>query len=282
VSSQLFLASAHQQIRRFALAVLVAVIPFVVLGTVRGNQAQTAAESYVIGPQDVLSITCANDPAVSGKFTVPADGFIGLMYIGSVKVAGLTARDAEDAIKERYKKAGTFLDPAISVSVETYKSQKVIIQGEVRTPGSYTLTGGMTLMELVASAGSMLSTASGEITIVRFKGDKPDFVYADLGQLGMGTPDARIPMHNGDLVLVTQADRAYIIGEVKNPNGYPVQRQTTLMQLLSLAGGPTADAAIGRIKIIRTVKGKQTEIKNAKQTELIKPGDTVVVPIRYF
>ena len=140
----------------------------------------------------------------------------------------------------------------------------------------------MTLLELVATAGSMLPTASGEVTIVRFKGDKPDFVHADLGQLGLGTADAQIPMKNGDLVLVQQADRAYIIGEVKSPNGYPVRRDTTLFQLLSLAGGPTPDAAVGRIKIIRTVKGKQTEIKNAKTSEIIKPGDTVVVPVRYF
>ena len=44
----------------------------------------------------------------------------------------------------------------------------------------------------------------------------------------------------------------------------------------------TADAATSRIKILRTVDGKQVEIKNAKQTELIKPGDTVVVPVRFF
>ena len=97
-----------------------------------------------------------------------------------------------------------------------------------------------------------------------------------------GAPDAAIQLRNGDLVIVSQADRAYVIGEVKSPNAYAVQRGTTLMQMLSLAGGPTVDAAINRIRIIRTENGKQIEIKNAKQSQIIKPGDTIVVPVRYF
>jgi polysaccharide export outer membrane protein len=268
---------------RVARAIIATSVAAAMISTaIWAHQEPATSDGYTVGPQDVLNITCVDDPAISGKFTVPSDGTIGLLHIGSVKVSGLTLREVENLLKEKYKAGGFLLNPRIYVTVEIFKSQHVIIQGEVRAPGAYALTGGTTLIELVAQAGSLTSTASGDIMIVREESGKQQFIRADLSQMQEGAPDARIKLQNGDLVIVHQADRAYVIGEVKNPNAFPVQRGTTLMQLLSLAGGPTADAATNRIRIFRTEKGKQIEIKNAKQTEIIKPGDTVVVPVRFF
>src|SRR3990170_2717699 len=131
-------------------------------------EAQTpAAQNYTIGPQDALSITCHDDPQLSGKYVVPPDGTITLPLVGSVKAAGLTVHQLEDLLKRRYKDGGFLVNPAITVAIDQYKSQRVIIQGEVGSPGIYTLTGGMTLLELIAQAGSMNRTASGEVVIVR-------------------------------------------------------------------------------------------------------------------
>ena len=55
-----------------------------------------------------------------------------------------------------------------------------------------------------------------------------------------------------------------------------------MLQALSLAGGVTPDAANNRIRIIRMEKGVRKELKNVKMTELVRPGDTIVVPERYF
>lgn len=284
MSPQQLFAQRHFRSAHVAFGLLCLIVTFGALGTVGAGQATTPGAGYTIGPQDVLVITCVNDQAVSGKFVVPTDGFIGLAHIGLVKAVGLTVQDLETLLKSRYKDGGFLLNPQISVVVETYKSQHVIVQGQVRSPGTFTLTGDMTLLTLVAAAGSMTPTASGEIVIVRTSKDveKQEFLHADLSQLQTGAPDARIKLQDGDVVIVQEAASAYVIGEVKSPGAYPVPRQMTLMQLLSVAGGPTADAATGRIKILRTVDGKQVEIKNAKQTELIKPGDTVVVPVRFF
>lgn len=252
------------------------------LSMVAAQQA-APADSYRIGSQDVLSLTCFDDASVTGKYIVQPDGEINLPLIGSVKVAGLTIVELETQLKKRFQDGGFFNNPRITVAVEQYKSQKVIIQGEVRAPGQYTLTGGMHLLELIALAGSMLPSASGEVVVIRNKvPDQPEVIRADLGHLQNGVSEGAVALQNGDVVIVQQADRAYVLGEVKNPNAYPVRRDTTLMQLLSLAGGPTADAATGRIKIIRTVDGKQVEINKAKLTEIVKPGDTIVVPVRFF
>ena len=146
-----------------------------------------------------------------------------------------------------------------------------------------TLTGGLTLLQLVAQAGGLLGTASGEVLIARLTSDgKTDIIHADLSQLQNGMSQAVIPLRNGDVIIVPPADKAYIVGEVKAPGAYPVGRNTTMLQLLSLAGGQTADAAMNRITIIRIVNGKRTEINKAKLTEIVKPGDTIVVPVRHF
>ncbi len=254
-----------------------------VLVVVEAEPGQQAPDTYAIGPSDVLSITCFNDQTISGKFTVQPDGFIGLQLIGSVKVSGLTAREVENLLKSKYK-AGLFIDdPRISVTVEQFKSQKVILQGEVRTQSEYPLTGGLTLLQLIAQAGGLLGTASGEVLIARLTSDgKTDIISADLSQLQNGVSQAAIPLRNGDVIIVPSADKTFIVGEVKTPGAYPVGRNTTMLQLLSLAGGQTADAAMNRITIIRIVNGKRTEINKVKLTEIVKPGDTIVVPTRHF
>jgi len=73
----------------------------------------------------------------------------------------------------------------------------------------------------------------------------------------------------------------FVAGQVKSPGAYAAERGTTVLQVLSLAGGLTDRGAEGRIKILRTVKDKQTEIK-AKLTDTVEPGDTIVVPERFF
>ena len=62
---------------------------------------------------------------------------------------------------------------------------------------------------------------------------------------------------------------------------YAVERGATVLQVLSLAGGVTDRGSEGRIKVLRTVKTKKTEIK-VKLTDTVEPGDTIVVPERFF
>ena len=256
--------------------------------------------NYVIGPKDVLSIVCIEDPALTGKYTVEADGTFTLPYIGAVKAADLTVRQFELALKKSLVDGRFFRNPQISVTVDQYRSQYVIIWGEVAKPGPYSLTGGMTLLDLIAQAGTLTPSASGVILIVPAKAAKADpsgdalaqggatgtqdsgIVRADLSQLQRGILDRTIELHDGDTVIAQQAERAYVMGEVKAPGAHTVQATTTVQQLLALAGGQTVDAALNRIKIARFENGAQVELKNVKLTEIVKPGDTVIVPTKRF
>ena len=121
---------------------------------------------YVIGPQDVLSIAVWDQENLAGKFPVDTDGTFTFPLIGRVKAGGLTLRELEAEIIRRLKD-GFFVNPQVSVAIEQYRSQRVFVVGEVRTPGAQSLTGNMSLVEALARAGSTLASAGDEAIIVR-------------------------------------------------------------------------------------------------------------------
>ena len=253
---------------------------------------QPQPTTYLVGPHDVLTITSFDQEDLSGKYQVDADGTFTFPLIGRVKAGGLTLRDVETELK-RLLKDGYFKNPQIAVAVETYKSQKVHIVGEVRNPGTYPLTGDMNLIEAIARAGSTMPTASGEALIVRSRAGKAvsgpvmpdtqntDVTNVDLKELQSGALSKNVSLRDGDTIFVPRAESVYVFGQVKNPGAYPVQRSTTVLQALSLAGGVTERGATGRIKIVRVENGKTVEIK-VKLTDMVRPGDTIMVPERFF
>src|SRR2546427_7418035 len=87
---------------------------------------------YVVGPQDVLTITSYDQADLSGKFTIETDGTFTYPLIGRFNAGGLTLRRVEDDLKGRLRDDGYFKNPQITVSVETYRSQKIFVVGEVR------------------------------------------------------------------------------------------------------------------------------------------------------
>lgn len=256
--------------------------------------AQTpAVTDYVVGPQDVLTITCYDQADLSGKFTVEADGTFTYPLIGRFKAGGLTLRNVEAGLKQRLKEERYFTNPQMTVAVETYKSQKIFIVGEVRTPGSYPLSGSMSLVEAIARAGSTLPTASGEAVIVHAgeaaagptmptRDSDANVVRVNLRDLENGVFSQNTSLRDGDTIFVPRAESIYVFGQVKNPGAYALrQRDTTVLQALSLAGGVTDRGTTGRIKIIRIIDGEKREMK-VKLSEVVQAGDTIVVPERFF
>src|SRR5688572_33266246 len=96
-----------------------------------GISSSPQATDYIVGSQDVLTITCYNQADLSGKFTVEADGTFNYALIGRVKAGGLTLRAVEAQIKDQLKDGGFFKNPQITVAVEQYRSQRIFVVGEV-------------------------------------------------------------------------------------------------------------------------------------------------------
>src|SRR5207249_790741 len=122
--------------------------------------------NYRIGPMDVVTVTVWNQQALSGRFTVDSDGAFSYPLIGRVRVAGLTPQAAVHELRRRLAD-GFVNDPQVTLSVEQYRSQQVVVIGEVRQPGAYPLMGSMTLVEALARAGSTTERAGSEVLVIR-------------------------------------------------------------------------------------------------------------------
>jgi polysaccharide export outer membrane protein len=266
---------------------------FVLLGSAPALSQTPSAGNYVIGPQDVLAVNVFDQASLTGKFTVEADGTFSFPLVGRIKAAGLTLREFEQELKKQLAD-GFFKNPQVSVAVEQYRSQRVFVVGEVRQPGPVPLTGGMTLIEALSRAGSTLPSSSGEVVVVRQKDKKPiagptlpgekeasEVIRVSIRTLESGELSRNVELQDGDTIFVPRAESIYVFGQVKNPGSYLIQKDTTVLQALSLAGGVTENGAMNRIRIVRLVDDKRTEMR-VNERDIVKPGDTVVVPERFF
>jgi polysaccharide export outer membrane protein len=243
------------------------------------GQAPAVGASYIVGPQDVLVITSYDQPDLTGKFTVETDGSFTYPLIGRVRIGGLTLRAVEELLEKQLVAGGFFTEPQITVSVEEYKSQKIHIVGEVRTPGTYPVSGDMRLVEVLALAGSTTPMASGEVVIVH---ESNQSERVDLRELENGDISQNVALVNGDTIFVQRAENVYLFGQVRNPGAYPFrQKKTTVLQALAQAGGVTERGSTTRIQIVRIIDGKKKEI-DAKLDDFVEPRDTIIVPERFF
>jgi polysaccharide biosynthesis/export protein len=267
----------------------VALVALIAFGHIASAQ---STSDYLIGPQDVLTIQVYDQADLGGKYSVEADGTFSFPLIGRVKAGGQTLRAFEQDLRSKLAD-GYFRNPQVTVAIEQYRSQRVFVMGEVRQPGPVPLTGGMTLIEALARAGSTTATASGEVAIVRTsQGDVrgpvlPDqnggseVFRASIKELEGGALSKNLDLRDGDTVFVPRAETIYVFGQVRTPGAYGVQTDMTVLQALSLAGGVTEHGATGRIRVVRSEDGAKKEIK-VKLTDLVRAGDTVIVPERFF
>jgi polysaccharide biosynthesis/export protein len=259
---------------------------FALLAAVRPAFGQT---DYRIGAQDVLNITVYGEAELSGKYTVEQDGTFTFPLVGRVKAGGVTLREFEQVLK-KHLADGFLRNPQVSIAIETYRSQRILVMGEVRSPGEYLLSSDMTLLASLARAGGTTPAASREAVIVRSRrvagnGDggsaDAEIIKIDLGDLQSGNTALNITLQDGDTVNVPKAQSVFVSGQVKLPGAYAVEPGTTVLQVLSLAGGLTERGADSRVRIQRMIKGKLKEVK-AKLTDPVQPGDTIIVPQKFF
>jgi polysaccharide export outer membrane protein len=240
--------------------------------------AKQTSDDYAVGPQDVLVITSYDQPDLSGRFAVETDGTFTYPLIGRLRAGGRTLREVEAELKQRLIDQGFFRNPQVTVAIGTYRSQRIFILGEVQKPGAYALSGGMSLVEALALAGSTLPTSSGEVVIARAGGEETERV--NIRDMENGSAPL-VMLDAGDSIFVPRAESVYVFGQVRNPGAYPLPEETMLLQALSLAGGLTNRASTSRIQVVRMVGGRKYELR-VGLTDMVEPGDTIVVPQRFF
>ncbi len=213
---------------------------------------------YTLGPGDVLSIVVWDHPEmnlptngssgsngqqdqsasqVQSGYTVDSSGAIQVAYVGPIHVAGLTEMQARDLVAN--KLAYYLNKPQVTLRIESYRSRRVYVDGEVRTPGLMVLNDmTMSLPEAINRAGGF--TAAGDRSRVSVtRGDKTILVnIPDMIKKGVN-PD-KILLQNGDLVRVYSANesRVFVLGEVGHPGPLPFDNgHLSLNDALGNAGG---------------------------------------------
>lgn len=246
-----------------------------------------ASLSYVIGPSDVLGIKVFDEPTLSGPYNVDSDGSITFPLIGRVEVKGTTVRDVE-ALLTKMLTGDYFRRPQVSVEIAQYRSRAIFVLGEVRTPGKYSIEGQVTLLEVIAKAGSLTSTAGNEIIVQRYKDGIPtvlapalpgderaaEVMRVSMDDLREGRGTANLLLQDGDTLFIPAADKFYVTGFVRSPGSFVLVPNMTVRQAIAVAGGLSERGSDRGMKIIRRVGDKEIEV-SVSMSDLVKPNDTI-------
>jgi polysaccharide export outer membrane protein len=108
-----------------------------------------------------------------------------------------------------------------------------------------------------------------------------DLIRVNIRDIQMGQLDKNVLVRPNDTVFVTQAAKIFVTGEVRIPGAIPFWPGATVRKAINTAGGFTADAASGRIRLVREVEGKSKETKIGLD-DAVQPGDTIIVKAKLF
>jgi polysaccharide export outer membrane protein len=256
--------------------------------------AVSTAQEYTIGPGDLLKITVWGHDDLSKEYPVTLDGRVPFPLIGGVQAAGLTtselARTLRDLLEKDY-----LVNPQVMVAVKDYLSTKVHVLGEAEKPGLFYLTGPTTLLELLSKAGGLSKAAGKDLVLVRTekgKGAGPAvagstvLLRLDVRKIQAGDVKENILLQNGDMMFVPKASAFFVLGEVNKAGTFALDKEISVLEAVTLAGGFSGAAAPAGVKVLRrTAEGKQETIsidlsgavprdKNFR----LEDGDTVMVP----
>ncbi|MBA2238441.1 MAG: polysaccharide export protein [Lysobacter sp.] len=166
--------------------------------------ADSPGAEYRIGPEDLLEISVYGLPDLSRTVRVNAGGQISLPLAGSFQAGGKTVVELEKAVAGKLQE-NYLQDPQVSVFVKEATSQRVTVEGAVRKPGIYPMTGSTTLLQAIAVAEGLdpLANPAGVVVFRTIDGQKMGAVF-DIKAIRAGAmEDPRI--YGNDIVVVDQS-----------------------------------------------------------------------------
>lgn len=156
--------------------------------------------AYRIGPADVIEVVVLKVPDLSKQVQVGDNGLVNLALVGETMVAGKTAQEVE---RELTKVLGDkyLRNPSVTVYIREYNSQRVTVEGAVRTPGLYPIRGKSTLLQMLATCGGLTDLADSNVLVFRYVNGKRTAAKFEANDIRTGdTPDP--PLLAGDVVVV--------------------------------------------------------------------------------
>jgi polysaccharide biosynthesis/export protein len=186
------------------LFVLVAVMSVFILIGEETSQAQAPHDSpsYLIGPNDILSIYVWKEPELTREVTVMPDGRVTFPLAGEIVAQGQTVTQLKKAITQKLEKYVTA--PEVTVIVKESKSQMIYTIGKVARPGPYPLISSMTILQALSAAGGFTEWADQKnIVIVRRQAGKEIQIPFNYKEFTSGQNlDKNILLQPGDTIVV--------------------------------------------------------------------------------
>jgi polysaccharide biosynthesis/export protein len=169
---------------------------------------------YKISALDVLEVTVFGVPDLSRTTQVSSSGVITLPLINAVKAGGKTQSQLEKDIAS--KLAAAYLQsPQVTVFVKEYNSQKITVDGAVKKPGIFPVTGQTSLIQAIALAEGLSTVADPSgIIIFRIVNNKRLAARFDLKQVRSGKIQDPI-LKAGDIVMVDESATRTTLRDVK-------------------------------------------------------------------
>jgi protein involved in polysaccharide export with SLBB domain len=250
-------------------------------------------ETYILGPGDVLEIELAEVPGTLASTFVMPDGMVYYNLAGGIRAEGLSqaefARQLTQALKRDYT------NPLVNVSLVEVRSRRYWILGQVLKPGIFPLRQPTTLLEAVAQAGGLAMTGlagtSVEIadlgsSVVIRDGDMLPVSFEKL--VKEGDTSQNIYLRHNDFIYLPSSNTSTVLmlGAVASPQAIRYKESLTLIDCIAQGKGPTKEACLNQIVIVRgTLKKPSVAVVNlkailtGKETNvLLQPGDIVWIP----
>lgn len=192
-----------------------------------------------VGPGDLLYISVANWTDVTRSYRITQDGSITLPLVKhTVNVAGLNASDIEKTIASTLTREKVLVDPIVTVNVVEYRSKTVDVVGAVRHPLTFQAIGQIRLLDAIARAEGVSPEAGTEVLVYKAKenGSSGELQHISLKHLMDGSdPSLNLVLHGGEQIRIPQAEKLYIVGNVKTPGAYPITEAEGMTVLKALA-----------------------------------------------
>lgn len=239
-------------------------------------------QNYVLGPGDQLIIDIYGASQESITLTVSPDGDVTIPDFGPVHVSGLTVSAAQNRI--RGKLGSYYEDSKIKTSLGQTRTIMINVMGEVKVPGTYTLSAFATVFHALYKAGGISDL--GTLRNIKVFRQGHQISVVDIYEFILnGRLAGNVRLQDNDVIQVGTYDCLVdIVGRVKRPMAYELRRNESLATLLKYSGGFTGDAFKKLIRVLR----KSEDLKSVYNVEEFErsefkmdDGDSVIVDSIY-
>ena len=246
--------------------------------TFEPNMNIATPQNYVLGPGDQLIIDIYGASQKSQQLQVSPEGKVTIPGYGPVKVSGMTVAAAQSHIRSTL--GSRYSSSNISISVGQTRSMTVNVMGEVKVPGTYTLSAFSTVFHALYMAGGINDIGTLR-NIKVFRNGRQITVVDVYEYILNGRLAGNIRLMENDVIVVGPYDCLVgIEGNIKRPMFYEMRSTESVGTVLKYAGGFTGDAYKKAVRLTRK-SGDRYTVYNIEEFDMstfkINDGDAITV-----